>query len=277
VEFVAVGDVMIDIVCSKLPAPDARVHAEVALRAGGTAVNAAAAAAAAGASAAVVGRIGSDPAGQLIAAQLGRLGVVAQLAYDPDLPTGIVVLLGADRSSPSVVANRGANARLAPGDIPDVVDADALYVSGFTLFQDGSSEAAQAALDRCVGGWAAIDVGSPALAAAARDFEPRPRTLLLATADEARAMTGKGPEEAARALAARFSVACIKLGDQGAVAAAGDRLEWGAVDPVARRSPFGAGDTFGAVLLIGLAADAPLGRALGSACAAGARAAAGDL
>jgi ribokinase len=278
VRFVAVGDVMVDVVCSKLPPPNGRVHAEVSMRAGGSAVNAAAAAAASGASAAVVGRVGSDQAGELVAAELEELGIEAHLARDHELPTGTAVSLGTDPSSPSVVANRGANARLSPEDIPDPLEADALFVSGFALFQEGSSEAARTALDRFAGAWAGIDVSSPPLAAAARDVDfgdaGRRRIVVLATADEARAMTGEEPEEAARVLANRFSVACIKLGEQGALAAAGHQVERRAVDPVARRSPFGAGDAFGAVLLIALAVGEPLGRALDLACTAGARAAA---
>lgn len=269
---------MVDVVCSKLPPPNGRVHAEVSIRAGGSAVNAAAAVASAGKSAAVVGRIGSDPPGELVAAELVERGIEAHLARDHDLPTGIAVSLGADPASPSVVANRGANARLSPKDIPDILEADALFVSGFALFQAGSSEAARTALDRFAGAWAGVDVGSPTLAAEARDVDlgdaGRSRTVVLATADEARAMTGEEPDEAARMLASRFAVACIKLGERGAVAAAGDRVERRAVDPVARRSPFGAGDAFGAILLIALAAGAPLERALDLACAAGARAAA---
>jgi ribokinase len=279
VRFVAVGDVMVDVVCSELPSLNARVHADVSIRAGGSAVNAAAAAGAAGASAAVVGRVGSDSAAELVTAELEELGIDAHLARDLDLPTGMAVSLGVDPSSTSVVANRGANARLSPEDIPDVLEADALFVSGFAMLQEGSSEAARTAWDRFAGAWAGVDLGSPTLAAAARDVDfgdPRgSRTVVLATADEARAMTGKEPEEAARTLASRFSVACIKLGEQGALAAAGDRVERRAVDPVTRRSPFGAGDAFGAVLLVALAADTPLGGALDLACAAGARAAAG--
>jgi sugar/nucleoside kinase (ribokinase family) len=276
VQFVAVGDVMVDVMCSRVPPEQARLHADVSLRAGGSAVNAAAAAAAAGASAAVIGRIGSDAAGEVVATQLERLGVGPHLARDPDLPTGIAVSLG-DASRPSVVATRGANERLAPEDIPDVLKADALYVSGFALFQTGSSEAALTALDRFTGDWAAVDVASPKLAAAAREFEVadagRRRTLLLATADEARAMTGQEPDEAARTLASRFAVVGIKLAERGAIAAAGERLERRAVEPVARRSAFGAGDAFGAVLLLELAAGNPLGGALEAACAAGAQAA----
>jgi sugar/nucleoside kinase (ribokinase family) len=278
VRFVAVGDVMVDVVCSQLPAAGTRVHANVTMRAGGSAVNAAAAAASWGASAAVVGRVGSDPAAELVAAELDELGIEARLARDPDLPTGMAVSLGGDPSRPSVVAARGANARLSPEDIPDPLEANALLVSGFALFQDGSAAGARAALDRFEGGWIGIDVSSPALAPAALDLvldEGGRRTVVLATAGEARAMTGEEPEQAARTLASRFSVACIKLGEQGALAVAGDRVERRAVDPVARASPFGAGDAFGAVLLVAVAAGESLGSALESACAAGARAAAG--
>jgi sugar/nucleoside kinase (ribokinase family) len=275
VHFVAVGDVMVDVVCSQLPPPDTRVHADVSIRAGGSAVNAAAAAAGAGASAAVVGRTGSDQAAEFVTAELERRGIQAHLARDHELPTGVAVSLGA---TPSVVANRGANARLSAEDIPDPLEADALLVSGFALFQGGSAEAARTALDRFSGPWAGIDLSSPRLAAAARDVDfgdvGRRRTVVLATPDEARAMTGKEPEEAARSLASRFAVACIKLGEQGALAAAGEGVERGAVDPLTRRSPFGAGDAFAATLLIALATETPLGRALDLACAAGARAAA---
>jgi ribokinase len=268
VRFVAVGDVMVDVVCAALPPPDGRVHAEISIRAGGSAVNAAAAAAKAGSSAAVVGRVGNDSVGELLAAELLGLGVEARLARDPDLPTGVAVALGT-----SVVANRGANARLSRDDIPDLQDADALCVSGFALFQSGSAEAARTALEGFQG-WAGIDVGSPTLAASARDFERGGRTVLLASADEARAMTDEEPEDAVRTLASRFAVACVKLGEQGAIAAAGDEVERASVEPVVRRSPFGAGDAFGAALLVALAEGNGLRAALDRACAAGARAAA---
>ena len=127
------------------------------MRAGGSAVNAATAAAAAGASAAVVGRIGSDRGGGLVAAQLEELGTEAHLARDRELPTGIAVALGADPSSPSVVANRGANARLVTPGRSRGDRSDALFVSGFALFRAGSSEAAWTALERFSGAWAGVD------------------------------------------------------------------------------------------------------------------------
>ena len=275
--FAAVGDVMVDVVGSALPPPGVRVHSAMSVRVGGSAVNAARAAAEAGAAAVVVGRVGSDAAGALVLAELEALGIEATVARDPTLPTGAAVALGDDAIGPGVVAHRGANARFSPEDVPAPLEADALFLSGFALFQEGSSEAAQAALDRFTGGWAGIDLASPKLAAAAgagfgggAGYE----TVLLATADEARAVTGEEPEQAARTLAKRFAIACIKLGADGALAAASEQLERRAAEPVARTSPFGAGDAFGAALLVALARGEGLGPALEAACAAGARAAA---
>jgi sugar/nucleoside kinase (ribokinase family) len=270
VRFVAVGDVMLDIVCAELPAPGARLHADVVVRAGGSAVNAAVAARAAGASASVVGRIGDDPPGELVATSLSAQGIEARLARDGELRTGSAVALGV--SPATVVANRGANARLARDDVPDPLDGEALLVSGFALFQRGSAEAARAALDRFTGEWAGVDLGSPKLAAAAADEleAAHGAAVLLATAEEARALTGADPNEAVLMLSARFRVACVKLGDEGALAAAEGRVERASVSPVKRASPFGAGDAFGATLLVALAQGDPLARALERACAAGA-------
>lgn len=274
--FAAVGDVMVDVVGSALPPPGVRVHSAMSVRVGGSAVNAARAAAEAGAAAVVVGRVGSDAAGALVLAELEALGIEATVARDPTLPTGAAVALGDDAIGPGVVAHRGANARFSPEDVPAPLEADALFLSGFALFQEGSSEAAQAALDRFTGGWAAIDLASPKLAAAAAGLGGAAgyETVLLATAAEARAVTGEEPEHAARTLAGRFAIACIKLGADGALAAAGEQLERRAAEPVARTSPFGAGDAFGAALLVALARGEGLGPALEAACAAGARAAA---
>jgi sugar/nucleoside kinase (ribokinase family) len=93
VRFVAVGDVMVDVVCAERPPPGERVHSDVILRAGGSAVNAAVCAAALGAAATVVGRVGADPAGDLVLASLAALGVDAHLARDPELRTGAAVVM----------------------------------------------------------------------------------------------------------------------------------------------------------------------------------------
>jgi sugar/nucleoside kinase (ribokinase family) len=256
---------MVDVLCAELPPEGARVHADVILRAGGSAVNAATSAADAGAAATVVGRVGSDPAAELLSAALAERGVAAQLVRDAEVATGTAVALGS-----SVVAHRGANARLSAEDVPEPLEADALLVSGFVLFQTGSKEAGRAALERFEGRWAAVDLASPKLA----DLElTAGANVVLATAEEARAVTGEETEEAASALASRFELACVKLGEEGAIAVRGDQVVRAAAERVERRSPFGAGDAFAGALLVALARDDSLKRALQVACAAGAHAA----
>ena len=257
---------MVDVMCAELPLEGTRVHADVVIRAGGTTVNAAIAAVAAGADATVVGRVGSDPSAELVSAALAERNIAELLAHDPELPTGVAVALGS-----TVVAHRGANAQLSPEDIPERLGAEALLVSGFALFQTGSRDASRTALDRFNGRWAAVDLASPKLA----DLELLTGAhVVLATAEEARAVTGSEPEEAARALASRFELAVVKLGEEGAIAARGDRMERAAAVPVVRRSAFGAGDAFAGALLVALTQDDSLERALELACEAGARAAA---
>jgi 2-dehydro-3-deoxygluconokinase len=258
---------MVDVVCAELPPDGSRVHAEISIGAGGSAVNAAFAAATAEAAATVVGRIGSDPAGDLVVAALAERAVEARLARDPELTTGAAVALGT-----SVVAHRGANARLSVEDVPEPLEADALLVSGFALFQTGSAAAARTALERFTGRWAAVDLASPKLAANADLDELVPVvSVVLATADEARATTGAEPEEAARQLASRFALACVKLGEQGAIAVQGDRLERASAGRIAGGSAFGAGDAFAGALLVSLARGEQLSTALQVACEAGAR------
>jgi ribokinase len=220
VKLVTVGDVMLDVVTDRLPVAGERAHADVELRAGGSAVNAALAARALEAEAQVIGRIGDDAAGVFVVSTLASHGVDPQLALDDELPTGIALAL-----ADAVVADRGANARLSRDDLPSPLQGDALLVSGFALFQAGSREAALAALDTFAGEWTAVDLASPRLARA--DFDAR---VVFATPAEAKAVPR---------LEKRFEIVCIK-GDYG----------------VERTSPFGAGDAFAAAFLVALAGGA---------------------
>jgi sugar/nucleoside kinase (ribokinase family) len=236
VKLVTVGDVMLDVVADRLPRAGERAHGRVLLGAGGSAVNAALAARELGAEAQVVGRIGKDPAGELIAATLAQRDVDARLARDDELPTGTAIALG-----DAVVADRGANARLSPDDLPPL-RGDALLVSGFALFQEGSREAAEAALARFEGEWTAVDLASPRLARL--DFDAR---VVFATQAEANAVPG---------LVERLELVVMKDG-------------YG----VERTAPFGAGDTFAAAFLVALADGAEVEAARESAREAAARAA----
>lgn len=264
-DLIAVGDVMLD---GALPAPVAggRVHGRIELRAGGSAANAALAAARLGARAAVIGRVGVDAAGRLVADTLAAAGVEPLLARDSEACTGCVVVIGGT----SVVADPGASVRLAPDDLPPTLEARAVLVSGYSLLQGRPEAAARAALERARTDWLAVDPGSARLVAAFgvdRFLEATAMAgVLLANAEEARALTGLSADQAARTLARQYRVVCVKLGRAGAIAASGGDVVRAEVQPVDRADTLGAGDAFAGGFLLSLSRGADLDSALRTGC-----------
>jgi sugar/nucleoside kinase (ribokinase family) len=251
--FVAVGDVMVDVTAS-----GAGHRARVALREGGSAVNAAIWAAAAGADATVVGRVGDDLGGRALRTALEERGVRCDFTVDPEAPTGTFLVIDGE-----IRADRGANARFDPEHLPGRLAADAVLVSGYL-----PGPTVTAALARAEGAWVA-------LAPAFLDPLPPDADAILVDDVEALRLTGSAPEEAARTLGRSFRLACVTSGADGAVAVLDGRLERSRPDPVDSAGPVGAGDAFAAGLLVALASGADLADALEAGCRLGATVAAG--
>jgi ribokinase len=225
-ELVAVGDVMIDI---HLPAPDgARLHAPIDVRVGGSAVNAARAAARLGRRTIVVGRVGDDASGRLVASELVREGIDALLEIDPELATGTTGYVG-----DAVVADRGANVRL---EAPELPVGRATLVSGY-LPSPGPI------LQRAHGlrGFDTQGVSPPLDA-----------DVLIGPQLE---LTGSG-------------VVCSTRGADGATAIAEGTTASARPERVLDRAPVGAGDAFAAAFLLALADGASLDAALRDGCSA---------
>jgi sugar/nucleoside kinase (ribokinase family) len=259
-DLITVGDVMLDGSLPE-PVPGRRVHGRLELRPGGSAANVALAAAGLGARSAVIGRVGADAAGRLLRDALAEAGVEPLLARDPDVATGCVIVAGT-----AIVADPGASARLLPDDLPQTLEAGAVLVSGYSLLQSGPEAAARAALERARTGWLAVDAASAVLLEAFgvdRFFDAtRSVDVLLANAEEARALTGLDGEEAALALARRYRIACVKLGRDGAVAAVERTTMRASPQPLEPVETLGAGDAFAAGFLLALSRDADPYRAL---------------
>jgi sugar/nucleoside kinase (ribokinase family) len=277
-DLIVVGDVMVDVgVTAGELARGGDVHGEVRIRPGGTATNAAAWAASAGASVRVHGRVGDDVAGRIISEALRERGIEPALTVDPDVRTGsmLVVHQAAERS---MVADRGANARLSPDDLPARLEAGAVLVSGYLLFHPGSEPAARAALDRAGAEHVAVDAASwPLVRGYGREAllaATASATILLANAAEAEVLTGDPPEAAAAKLAVAYGRVVVKDGAAGAVIGTPDGAERVPATPVREINPTGAGDAFDGVLLTALARGASFRDAVREGCAAGARAAA---
>jgi sugar/nucleoside kinase (ribokinase family) len=276
-DVIVVGDVMADVaVLGGELVPGGDVQGEVRIRPGGAGANAAVWASAADARVQLFGRVGNDLAGRLLQAAVREHDVEGRLAVDPEARTGAMLVVR-DGPERSMVADRGANARLTPHDLPDRLVAGAVLVSGYLFFHPGSEPVAVAALARTEADVVAVDAASwPLLEAYGPErflVATKEVTLMLANAREAETLTSWPGMDAVKALADRYPMAAVKLGAEGAVLSVDGRVLSARVAPVDPVDPTGAGDAFDGVLVALLARGTEPETALQAACEAGSLAA----
>jgi sugar/nucleoside kinase (ribokinase family) len=276
-DLIVVGDLLADIVVEAgTLVRGGDVHGTVRIRPAGSGANAAVWAAAGGARVRMIGRIGEDLIGRLLRDSLASRDVEAELVVDPAARTGAMLVVR-EPGERSMVADRGANAGLSPADLPDVLAAGAVLVSGYLLFHPGSEPAALAALERAEAPLIAVEAASwPLLEDYGADrfvSATKWATMLLANEREAEVLTGATGEQALDELAGRYEIVVVKQGARGAVAATGGKRFTVVAPTIVEADPTGAGDAFDGVLLAEIAKGADLRSALSEACSAGATAA----
>jgi sugar/nucleoside kinase (ribokinase family) len=283
---VVIGDLMTDTVAhAMLPlAKGSDTPAAVTMHGGGSGANIAAWLAVDGTDVAFVGRRGADIAGRNRDMELMGYGVDARLVMDPERPTGTCVVMITHKGDQTMLSDPGANAALSPDDLPGdlFTPGSHLHVSGYTLLNSGSRQAALAAF--AMAGRAGMTLSVDGASAAPLErvgAEPFLEmtsgvTLLFVNAGQGRVLTGRAePEQAARVLNAWYPHVVMKLGDQGALFYANGRP-----DPVRVPAPpvertvdrTGAGDAFCAGFLPCWLDKKPPGEALTSGCRLASRA-----
>jgi ribokinase len=276
VDLITVGDVMFDV---HVHAPALKrggdVHGHLRLQPAGTSANAAVWAAWDGADVRVHGCVGDDLTGRLLRVSLVDRGVDASLTIDADAASGAMLVV-VEAGERSMVADRGANARLTPDHLPTSLDGGAVLVSGYLLLQEPTTPAGLAAVERAHATFVAVEASSwPLVEAFGADrflseTASAGANMLLANEREVEVLTGLSGTAAARALGERYRVACVKLGEKGAVMSFDGTLVEESAEPIAEVDATGAGDAFDGVLLAALARGEQPEAALRRACHAGA-------
>jgi sugar/nucleoside kinase (ribokinase family) len=162
VRIVTLGDLLLDVVVrldtALVTGDDQPAHTSTGP--GGQAANVAAWAAALGAEATFVGRVGADPAGELLRASLAQRGVAHRGPVAGR--TGAVVSIAASGDR-TMASDRGGAPELAPHDLePAWFDCDVLHVSGYALAREPIAFAAATAAGhaRALGAAVSLDISA---------------------------------------------------------------------------------------------------------------------
>lgn len=239
----AIGDLLLDVIV-RLDgpiAPDTDTYGRTSIGAGGQAANVAAWAAALGGRGRFLGKRARDPAGRLVAEELGSRGVEIA-GPEVDRGTGTVVSLAAPDGSRSMLSDRGVAPDFAAEELePAWLDGcDWLHVPGYSLVRYPLAAAASKAAELVervsvdASSTAAIgEVGPETFREAVRDLGPN---IVFANEAEAELL---GPLDVETMVVKRGAAGCRVNGD-----------EFAAV-PTEVVDTTGAGDAFAAGFLLG--------------------------
>jgi sugar/nucleoside kinase (ribokinase family) len=256
---VVVGDAALDVIARHdKPLPhggDAR--AKIRFTGGGAGANTALWLRSLGAETTLVARIGDDPGGRLIRAELEAAGVRCAFAVDPEAPTCCVVVLVDGSGQRSMLADRGANQRFAPEDVTAeaLAGASHLHLSGYVLLDPPSRAAGLAALAAAKEAGLTTSVDPQAAAhitdPAAFLDDVRGVDLLMPNTEELVALTGSADPASAKELLGAVGAVVVTAGLEGASwVDAGGVTSVPAVEAECVDST-GAGDAFDAGVLTG--------------------------
>lgn len=257
---IVVGDAGLDVLAR--PEGDI-VHgddtpARVRIAGGGAGANTALWLASCGVEPALVTRVGDDAGGRLTRAELEEAGVHCVFTVDPDAVTFSAIVLLDDGGQRTILADRGAGARLTPADVEGAIPSGAshLHLSGYVLLDPRSRAAGLAALTaaRKAGLSTSVDPQSATLLADAGSFldDVRGAGLLLPNTAELRALTGSPEAASAVELLDTVRAVAVTAGRDGASWADADGIITVPAEPAACLDSTGAGDAFNAGLLAAL-------------------------
>ena len=143
-KILCLGDIMLD-VTAVVGAPikqGVETRAAISTQGGGAAANVASWLAVSGTPAHLIARVGDDPAGQTVLAELDKFGVEHSHIVVSGSRTGVVVVLVDALGERTMFPDSGANSGLSAADLPPLDEITAVYLSGYPLVNPASREGA---------------------------------------------------------------------------------------------------------------------------------------
>lgn len=272
---ICVGDAMIDVVVKYQGEIqfNSDTPSIISIRSGGAAANTSVWAARLGINSVFVGRVGDDATGKSFTSELKDNSVRFKDIETKGSSTGTVVVLVDERGERTMFPSRGANSHLTLSDFPDI-EFDALYLSGYSLFDKESSASALMILEK-VKRLNKLIFLDPASTGLMRGYD-REKLLqdidgvdfLLLNEEEAQFLSQRDSIEEMLDFLLRYSFCTvIKRGRDGASA----KIRNGSVTSVNAQSvevvdTTGAGDAFAAGFIAGWLTSGEIENALQSGC-----------
>jgi sugar/nucleoside kinase (ribokinase family) len=216
-----------------------------------------------GAQAGFIGKVGADELGSIYFNELMKIGALPELFKSAQTPTGRAMALVTPDGERTFGTFLGAAVELTPADLTAELfnGYDIAYIEGY-LVQNHDLIRKAAFLAKDAGMLVALDLASYNVVEQNIDFLKEVITnsvdILFANEDEAKAFTGKQPEEALNELSEFVDIAVVKIGSKGSLIKQGSySIEIGAIECNCVDTT-GAGDLFAAGFLYGLSKGMPL-------------------
>jgi len=274
-QILCIGDVMLDVVIRINTEVNygSDTPAKISTHGGGAAANVASWLAFSNHEVQLVSRVGDDPAGTAVMAELDKLGVQHGNIVIQGAQTGVVAVLVDKTGERTMFPESGANSGLNLSDLPALENVSAVYLSGYSLLNPASTTGVVAMVNAITSAKIPI-IFDPASVgtmnhvglASVKNILPRMDIVIL-NEEEAFYLTGRSDIQLAlKELNELVPIVVIKRGSQGAIAI---KRDLDSVEVSAKSANVidttGAGDAFAAGFIGSWIEKSDLLAAMGSA------------
>ncbi len=229
---------------------------EKSLASGGSAANTIAGLAGLGIQSSFIGKINDDEMGNVFKSDLEKINIKPQLKYS-DTPSGTAATLISKDSERTFATYLGAAVELTAEDLTDKMffGHDYFYIEGY-LVQNHSMLEKAISLAKKHNQKVFLDLASYNVVEENIDFlkeiVKNYVDVIFANEEEAKAFTGKSPEEAIHELASLCEIAIVKIGKNGSLIKSGEKLHTIGIIEATSVDTTGAGDQYAAGFIFGL-------------------------